>query len=50
MTLLSTDLPIFTTHSNYKPYSALEVNPKVFNPQKRLILLMKSLIWKARDV
>ncbi|MEZ7500421.1 bifunctional YncE family protein/alkaline phosphatase family protein [Flavobacterium sp. Arc3] len=44
----ATDLSdLFTTIPNYKPYNALEVDPKVFNPQKALDPFDEKFNWKA---
>jgi YVTN family beta-propeller protein len=44
----ATDLSdLFTTKPNYTPYNALEVNPKVFNPQKALDPFDEKFNWKA---
>ena len=44
----ATDLSdLFTTIPNYKPYNALEVNPKVFDPQKALDPFDEKFNWKA---
>jgi DNA-binding beta-propeller fold protein YncE len=44
----ATDLSdLFTSTPNYKPYNALEVDPKVFNPQKALDPFDEKFNWKA---
>jgi hypothetical protein len=44
----ATDLSdFFTTIPNYKPYSALEVDPRVFNPQKALDPFDEKFDWKS---
>ncbi|WP_111309182.1 hypothetical protein [Confluentibacter sediminis] len=44
----ATDLSgFFTNTPDYKPYNAVEVDPRVFNPQKALDHLMKHLIGKV---
>ena len=44
----ATDLSdLFKSTPNYKPYNALEVNPKVFDPQKALDPFDEKFNWKA---
>lgn len=44
----ATDLSdLFTTTPNYKPYNALEVDPKIFNPQKALDPFDEKFNWKS---
>ena len=44
----ATDLSdFFTSTPNYKPFNALEVDPKVFNPQKALDPFDEKFNWKA---
>lgn len=44
----ATDLrDLFTTTPNYKPYNALEVDSRIFNPQKALDPFDEKFNWKA---
>lgn len=44
----ATDLSdLFTTKPNYKPYNALEVDSRIFNPQKALDPFDEKFNWKA---
>lgn len=44
----ATDLSdLFTTTPNYKPYNALEVDSRIFNPQKALDPFDEKFNWKA---
>ena len=38
---------LFTSKPNFKPYNALEVNSKIFNPQKALDPFDEKFNWKA---
>jgi YVTN family beta-propeller protein len=38
---------LFTTKPNFKPYNALEVDPRIFNPQKALDPFDEKFNWKA---
>jgi YVTN family beta-propeller protein len=38
---------LFTSKPNFKPYNALDVNPKTFNPQKALDPFDEKFNWKA---